>query len=276
MSDAEDQAAAWSAVAGAWDEHASFVDHGKERATARLVDGLQVEPGDRLLELGAGPGSLVGTWADLVGPTGLVVLSDVADGMVAIAARRAARHPQAEAVRHDAAAIDRPDGSFDVVVSRMGLMFVPEPERAFAEISRVLRRGGRFGALTWAGIEHNPWMTCVGMAGMANGVLTGGPPIGPGGPFSLGDRTALEALAKEAGFEDVETDEVDVAFEAPDMATHVRRESSLAGPMAAAFAAATEEQMDAVRRTAAELAAPYATDDGFVIPGRANLITAHV
>lgn len=72
----------------------------------------------------------------------------------------------------------------------MGLMFTPQPAVALAEIRRVLRVGGRFAALTWAGIEHNPWMTCVGMAAMMNGVVAGGPPVGPGGIFSLGDPPA--------------------------------------------------------------------------------------
>jgi SAM-dependent methyltransferase len=155
----------------------------------------------------------------------------------------------------------------------MGLMFVPDPAVALAEIRRVLRAGGRLAALTWAGLEHNPWMTCVGMAAMMNGLVAGGPPIGPGGIFSLGDPGALAALAAGQGFVDVHVEEIAVTFRAGSIEAHVAQVSSLAGPLAAAFASASPEQLVAVQTTAAQLAAAYSSDDGLSLPGRALLVT---
>ena len=175
----------WSAVADAWDANVDEIDGHSAAATTTLLARLAVQPGDRVLELAAGPGSLGAIWSQLVGLTGTVVVSDIAPGMVEVARRRNAGRPNVEAEVIDATAIDRPDGSFDVVACRMGLMFAPDPAVAFTEIRRVLRPGGRLGALTWSGMEHNPWMTCVGMAAMANGLVSGGPPVGPGGIFSL-------------------------------------------------------------------------------------------
>jgi len=232
-----------------------------------------VRPGERVLELAAGPGTVGATWSTLVGPTGAVVLSDIAPGMVEVARRRNSDLANVETAVIDAAAIDQPDGSFDVVACRMGLMFTPDPSTALAEIHRVLRPGGRFGALTWAGIEHNPWMTCVGMAAMANGLVSGGPPVGPGGLFSLGDAGALQAMAKGAGFVDVAVEEFAITFRADTIDTHVERVSALAGPLAAALQAASPDQLSALRRTAADLAAPYATDNGLAMPGRALLLS---
>ena len=90
-------------------------------------------------------------------------------------------------------------------------MFTPEP------VGRVRRRsfgylgpGGRLGARTRSGMEHNPWMTCVGMAAMMNGLVAGGPPIGPGGIFSLSDPDELERLAKDASFADVTVEAIAV------------------------------------------------------------------
>ena len=74
-----------------------------------------------MLELAAGPGSLGATWSQLVGPTGTVVLSDIAPGMVEVARRRNAHLSNVEVAVLDASAIDRPDGSFDVVVSPDGV-----------------------------------------------------------------------------------------------------------------------------------------------------------
>lgn len=265
---------AWDAVAEAWDSRADVLEQETRPTVTALLDAVAIQPGDRVLELAAGPGTLGPTWSALVGPQGRVVLSDVAPAMVDVARRRNEGHGNVEVDTIDLSRIDRPDRSFDVVACRMGLMFTPDPASALAEMRRVLVTGGRLGVLTWGGMQHNPWMTCVGMAAMMNGVVSGGPPVGPGGIFSLGDADGLAALASGAGFVDVTVDEVGVTFLAPDVDAHVDRVSSLAGPMSAAFAAATPDQLAGVRRTAADLAAPYVTDDGYALPGQALLLRA--
>ncbi len=273
MTDISDPARDWSSVAAAWDANVDEIDGHTVEAIAGLFDRVAVQPGERVLELAAGPGSMGATWSQLVGPAGTVVLSDIAPGMVEVAARRNAELDNVEVAVLDASAIDRPEGSFDVVACRMGLMFTPDPSAALAEIHRVLAPAGRLGVLTWAAMEHNPWMTCVGMAAMMNGLASGGPPVGPSGIFSLGDPAQLEALVRGAGFTDVEVVEVPVTFRADDIDAHVTRVSSLAGPLAAVFEAATPEQHAAVRRTAAEIAASYVAEDGVEIPGRVLLAT---
>lgn len=271
-----DPATEWSLVAAAWDDATDYVDEHSTEATEAMVGALRIGAGDRVLELAAGPGSLAATWSDLVGAEGRAVLSDLAPGMVEVARRRSAGLANVEVAVLDASAIDRPDGSFDAVACRMGLQFAPDPAVALDEVRRVLAPGGRVAALTWGGLEHNPWMTCVGMAAMMNGLVSGGPPVGPGEVFSLGDPARLGALAEGAGLVDVRVETIDVVFRNRTIEAHVERVSSLAGRMAAAFAAAAPEQLEAVRRTAAQLAADHLTDDGPALPGRALLVTAHV
>jgi ubiquinone/menaquinone biosynthesis C-methylase UbiE len=272
MTTINDQASVWSDVAAAWDANIDDVDEVSAAATAAMLEAVAPRPGDRVLELAAGPGVLGATWSMLVGQSGSVVISDIAPAMVEVARRRNTGLANVKAAAIDASAIGWPDNSFEVVASRMGLMFTPDPATAFAEIRRVLAAGGRFAALTWAGPEHNPWLTCVGMAAMVSGVVAGGPPVGPGGIFSLGDPAALASLTKDAGFDEVRTEEIDVIFRAADIDSHVQRVSSLAGPLAAAFRAASPDQLAATRRTAADLAAPYTTDAGIEVPGRALLV----
>lgn len=265
-------AADWNAVATAWDSSSDYVDRHSLAATEALAEAADIRPGDRVLELAAGPGTLGERWSESVGPSGRVVLSDIALDMLDVARRRNARHGNVEVAHLDASHIAQPDESFDVVVCRMGLMFTPDPAVALAEIHRVLRPGGRFAALTWAGIEHNPWMTCVGMAAMINGLVPAEPPVGPGAIFSLGDPARLAALAEDAAFAEVVVEEVATSFRAESIDAHVEHVSALAGPLAAAFAAATPAQLRAVRDTAAQLAAAYISDDGVTLPGRALLV----
>ena len=61
----------------------------------------------------------------------------------------------------DAQEIDLPDGSVDGVLSRFGLMLVPDPRRALEESHRVLRPGGRLAYAVWGAIDRNPWITLL-------------------------------------------------------------------------------------------------------------------
>src|SRR5260370_31125647 len=112
MTDGMDPARAWSAVAEAWELNTDYIDEHSLEATTALVDRVEVQSGERVLELAAGPGTLGATWSALVGSTGSVVLSDVAPGMVEAARRRNAAMGNVETSLIDAAAIERPDHSF--------------------------------------------------------------------------------------------------------------------------------------------------------------------
>ncbi|MEY2473914.1 MAG: hypothetical protein QOK28_3243 [Actinomycetota bacterium] len=264
---------AWSAVAPAWDAGADERDLPTTAAATRLVESLAPEPGQRVLELAAGPGSLGATWADLVGPTGTVVLSDFSPAMVEAARRRNRALGNVETAVVDASSIDAPDASFDAVACCFGLMFTPDPAVALGEIHRVLRADGRFGALTWGGLADNPWMTIVGMAAMSNGFVAGGLPTDPGGIFSLSDPDHVAALATAAGFRDVSVTAIDIRFVADSADAHLDHVTALAGPLAVALQEAPRDRYESFRRTALELAAPYVTTTGFEVPGVALLVT---
>ena len=202
-----------------------------------------------------------------------MLCSDAAQGMVDLIAATVAHLPQVSAARIDAAEIPLPDGSVDAVAFQMGLMFALDPVTACSEIRRVLAPGGRVGIAVWAGPEHNPWLSCLGMAAMAQGVVTGGPPTGPGGLFSLSDPEVLRSTVARGGFEHVEIEQVAVEIRFDGLEDHFDHVSRLAGPLAAALAAAPEK-LDAVRATTAQLASAYLTEDGLVMPGRAYLASA--
>ena len=91
--------------------------------------------------------------------------------------------------------IDEPDGSYDVVLCREGLMLVPDPARAAREIARVLRPGGRVALAVWGPREQNPWLGVVFDAVSAQ-LGTPMPPPGIPGPFSLDDADGLAGAAR--------------------------------------------------------------------------------
>jgi SAM-dependent methyltransferase len=264
----------WTDVASSWDVRRGHVEKMKEPLTRALLASLDLHPGQRALELGAGTGELALRIAEQVGPRGSLIASDVAPGMVELIGRTVAAVSNVEVVQLDARAIHLPDASVDAVVFRMGLMLVDEPARVLSECHRVLAPGGRLALAVWAGPEHNPWLTCIGMAAMMHGLVSGGPPTGPGGPFSLADPHALEQLLRDAGFDDVIVRAVETPSTFASADEHFETVIALAPPLAAALAGAPEVTRAAVRKTAADLIERYRSDDGFVLPGRALLCSA--
>jgi SAM-dependent methyltransferase len=153
----------WAAVADGWAEHADYVDTRAAVATDRLLELAAPRPGERVLELACGPGGLGLAAAMRVAPGGGVVLSDVAAEMTAIAAARAEGLGLTNVSTRelDLEHIDEPDGCYDVVLCREGLMFAPDPAAAVREMGRVLRPDGRVALAVWGPRERNPWLGLV-------------------------------------------------------------------------------------------------------------------
>ena len=135
----------WDAVAPAWEAYRDRLFESVRSVSEWLVDEVDPQPGQTVLELTAGPGETGFLIAPRLGPTGRLISSDFVPAMVEAAQRGATERGLAnvECRVLDAQQIDLPDSSVDRVLSRFGLMLVPEQERALAEIRRVLRPEGR-------------------------------------------------------------------------------------------------------------------------------------
>src|SRR5947209_15920364 len=150
---------AWSTVAPDWGELICDIDRQLGPAAEWMIEAVSLEPGEKVLELAGGPGTLSLLAADAVGASGRVICSDFAEAMVQTARQRVeqAGRGNVECRVLDAQAIDLPDGAVDVVLCRMGYMLMGDPAAAIRESARILRPGGRLALAVWAEADANPW-----------------------------------------------------------------------------------------------------------------------
>lgn len=239
----------WNSVALGWEENAQFVDDHLAPATESLLDAASIGEGDAVLELATGPGGAGLAAARRVGQHGTVLLSDVAEQMVAVAARRSSGQPQVKTAVFDQDDIAAENGSFDAVISRHGLMFVEDTVAAVREGVRVLRPGGRYAAMTWGPREANPWLGLVlDAVGEQFGIPF--PPPGIRGPFSLEDAEVLASLLRRGGLTDVAVTVIETPMPAPSLQAWWERVPKLAGPLAQALEGMEPEIRESIRQRA--------------------------
>ena len=259
----------WSSVAPAWRDHADDVDARGAALAARMLELAAPGPGDRVLELACGPGGLGIAAARRVGGAGEVTLSDVSGEMLEIAGARAAEAGLANVRlrRIDFEEIDEPDGAFDVVLCREGLMFAIDPARACAGPQHAGGLGGRIAAAVWGPRERNPWLgALMDAVGAQLGETI--PPPGVPGPFSLSGDGRLAGLLAGAGLDDVRVEELAVPLRAPSAEAWWTRGIAMGGPVARRLASLPPERVAAARADAIAAVAPYASPDGgLAVPG---------
>ena len=258
----------WASVAPAWGEHADYADTRGAAVTETLLRLTAPRPGERVLELACGAGGVGIAAARLVGPTGEVVVSDVAAEMTRIAAERAAALGlgNVRALTLDLDDLAQPDQSWDVVLCREGLMFAFDPAQALAEIRRVLRPGGRVALAVWGPRAANPWLGLVFDA-VAAQLGAPVPPPGIPGPFALDDPDRLARLLAGARLADVVVTEEPTPLHDDSFDAWWTRTAALAGPLAKRLAALPEDARRQLRARLTEVARPYQTPAGLDFPG---------
>ena len=265
-------------LAAAWERNRDRLFESVRAVSDRIVNDVDPRPGDTILELTAGPGETGFLAAERVGPAGRVISSDLSPGMVAAAHRGAAARglTNVECRVIDAQSIDLPDSSVDGVLSRFGVMLVPEPPRVLAEARRVLRAGRRFAYAVWGPAASNPWLTSLVAALLENGHV---PPIDPGAgnnPFTLADPEANRVQLTSADFTNVRVDEITGVMDFTDVDDYFSLQSSVGGPIAPFVASLTDQQRASVIASLGPILEPFRGGRGYQLPYHAITAGASV
>jgi ubiquinone/menaquinone biosynthesis C-methylase UbiE len=178
-----------------YDLSAALLPGGRRRSYRRLLAAAGVCLGDRVLDVGCGPGYFARLLAEAVGPGGSVVGIDAAPEMTEYASRRARRFPNCRFQPGTAESLAFPDASFDVLVSSLVMHHLADDGRlrAVRGMRRVLRPGGTLLLADFAIPERGFWRIVASLTGHARGMQREVP--------------QLEPLVSEAGFTELRSGE---------------------------------------------------------------------
>ncbi|MDQ3215886.1 MAG: methyltransferase domain-containing protein [Pseudomonadota bacterium] len=225
--------AQWQSAADAWHQWGPFLGEWLGPATEQMFDLAYIKAGSRVLDVAAGAGEQSIAAARRVGPGGHVLATDIAPALLdhARADARAAGLSNVETRELDGEALSElPAASFDAAISRVGLIYFPDQQRALAGIRSALKPGGRFAAIVYSTPENNQFFSIpVGIIRRRAKL----PPPQPGqpGPFSLGGDGVLAAAYERAGLRDIEVRKVESPVRLPSTAECVRFERESFGAL---------------------------------------------
>jgi ubiquinone/menaquinone biosynthesis C-methylase UbiE len=266
----------WERAASGWGRRAQRLRAFGMPVSSWMIEHAGLQPGQRVLELAAGPGDTGFLAAELISPGGTLISSDAAETMLEVARARARELgiSNVEFKRLELEWIDLETAGVDVVLCRWGLMLTVDPETALRETRRVLVPGGRIVLAVWDQPELNPWATIPDRALVELGHAERPAPGGPG-MFALAAPGRLHEMLEAAGFVEVLVESLELPRPAVTVQEEILEKLDLSRPFADVYERLSDEQRGEVERKIAELSAPYAGADRLpVLPARSLVAAA--
>jgi SAM-dependent methyltransferase len=258
----------WNKDGAAWRRWNPTLDRWYGEVTRQMLDLARIQPGQRVLDIAAGAGEPAVSAAERVGAGGYVLATDISEGIVELALQVARERGlrQIETRVMDGEKLDLPDASFDAVLCRLGLMYMPHPVTALREWRRALSAGGRVAVVVFSTPERNSWGAVPASIIRRRARL---PPPVPGqpGPFSLGAPGVLEGVFREAGFADPEVRAVPVPHRMASAAEYVRVAREAFGAFNAMMAHLSPEERDSAWIDVEGSMRTFESPGGFEVPG---------
>jgi ubiquinone/menaquinone biosynthesis C-methylase UbiE len=225
-------------------------------AQGRLLALANLRAGERVLDIACGTGLVSFAAAAIVGGAGAVLGTDLSEKMIEIARDRV-HGTSVRFERMNAEELNLPSAAFDVALCALGLMYVPDPRRAVAEMRRV---AGRASAAVWGSRDRCGWAEIFPIVDAR--VKSEVCPLF----FGLGAGSALRTLFQEVGFVDVVHERLDAPlyYASAEEACHA---AFVGGPVALAWSRFDEQVRSEVEAEYIASIRPYRDGDGYRVPG---------
>ena len=240
-------------------------------AQAALLAWGSPAPGERVLDVACGTGLVSFEAALAVGSSGQVLGIDLSERMIRDAERRAREKgvTNCRFSRMDGEILALPDGSFNLALCALGLMYMPDPHRALREVIRVLCAGGRLALAVWGERSKCGWSTIFPI--VDDEVTSEVCPLF----FRLGERDALARLCAAAEFENIRHRRIATTLIFAD-ADEACDAALVGGPVALAWSRFNDEVRARVRSRYLDSIEPWRHGCGYRIPGEFVIAAASV
>lgn len=195
----------WNSAAEAWHRWTPLLSRWLGPATETMLDMACITTGSRVLDVAAGAGEQTMAAANRVGKMGYVLATDLSPTILEYAERNArlAGLDHVKTLEIDGENLDElSDGAFDAVISRVGLIYFTDQQKALRGMYKKLREGGKMAAMVYSTAERNGFFSIPASIIRRRAQLPS-PLPGQPGPFSLGDSETLVQAFSDAGFRNV-------------------------------------------------------------------------
>lgn len=211
----EDVLDVWRESAKYWTRHSDTIHQMFVPLTRALIERAGIHRGQTVLDIAGGAGEPSLTIAETVGPEGSVMCTDGVAEMVEAARANAQRRGITNIQFRQCPGDSLPfaDNSFDVVVSRLGVMFFPDSVAAMREMLRVLKPGGRMAFAVWGKSDVNPF--CYLVTSVMDQHVKSAPDPNAPNAFRFAEPGSLTSVMTEAGAIDVDEGIATFDIEAP-------------------------------------------------------------
>ena len=257
----------WQTAAEAWYRWSPTLNQWLGKATETRLEMAGISTGHRVLDVAAGAGEQSITTAKKVGVTGYVLATDISSNILEFAKQMAkqAGLENIETKVMDGENLTVPDSTFDAVISRVGLIYFPDQQRALKEMLRVLKPGGKVAAIVYSTPDKNKFFS-VPVSIIRNRAKLPPPLPGQPGPFSLGADGVIEKSFIQAGFINVKSVRVDSPLLMPEAKDCVQFEKESFGALHQMMSSLTDTEKESVWKEIEQELKQFETENGFTGP----------
>ena len=272
-----DQIAYWNGPGGQhWTDRQQTQDILLAPVSDILIDRAKAKAGERIVDVGCGCGATTIAFAQKVGPAGHVFGIDISAPMLARARQIAPAGIPVDFALADATVYPFVSGSFDLVVSRFGVMFFAKPAISFANMRTALRPSGRLTFACWRQPRDNPWLMAPLQAVYKH--VPKLPQLGPEdpGPFSFASEQRVIRILSEAGFSGIEMEPCNLSLDvAVGRGLDAAVETALEiGPASRALEGQPPEVRAVAANSIREALAPFASGNAVPLAASIWIVTA--
>jgi SAM-dependent methyltransferase len=257
----------WQTAAEAWYRWSPTLNKWLGPATYKMIEMAGISKGDRVLDIAAGAGEQSITVAKKVGSTGYVLATDISSNILEYAEDMAKQNglSNIETEVMDGENLTVADESFDAVISRVGLIYFPDQQKALKEMLRVLKPGGKIAAIVYSTPDKNKFFS-VPVSIIRNRAKLPPPLPGQPGPFSLGAEGVIEKAFSDAGFINVKTERVNSPLELSTAKECVKFEKESFGALHQMLSSLPDSEKESVWQEIETELQKFESDNGFQGP----------